>query len=922
MDWNETIAAAGGPKPTDVFRAAGYEVLEELARGGQGIVYRARHVRLDKVVALKVLLDDDPNLLRRFEQEAQVLARLSHPNLLDVSDLGEVAGKPYLVMEFVTGEDLKSLVRRSGPRSPQEAAKILEAIAGALHYCHASGIVHRDVKPANIMIEEATGRPILADFGLVRRDVDAMSLELDREGRLSISGEVKGTPAFMAPEQAGEDALIGPRTDVYGLGSTLYFLLTGSPPYQGGSTYNILNALVTKPAPDPRELAPTVPRGLAALSQQAMAKLPEERPESAAAFAEALVRAVEPQGRGAVALLGAVLALVTLGVLLGVALLRLRGPDPATASAAPSAAQSPELGPSEALPSSTPSPASSPASSPQEEPSTANSGPGGPPKPPPLDRRRTRGVAGRWAARGQREPLWWTPTEAQRRYAEDRRLPLWFEDRDGQRFVLIPPGKTLAGESTGAFYLATTEVTNAQLRSFDPLHYLQNWENLVQHRAVDEAINALDRPAGRVSWNLAQAYCQRKGVRLPTGAEWEVAVRGETESERYWGDTLAEAHRFENLLDDAQGRWLRFFHPKLNVPGDDGHTLPSPGASFLPNPYGVYDALGNVFEWSADEHPQGRLLHGGAWFGNSRDQTRISHRPGRPPETADLQYGFRVARSTVPEGARELPRAPAPYSGGWSPSAAQRAYAEAAGLPVERVIDPGSLALGFVLIPPGEFVMGLHSRGGKGHRVKLSRGFYLQRAELSQAQLRTITGEGAPAVNRPAGYVSREAADRVCAWLSENRPGTYRLPTEAEWEYACRGGTSSRYPWGNESAEFSRYANISDPTSDFVHYAKDQERTSLVFDGFLCESPRGTFAPNAWGLYDMLGNVAEWVSDRAGPYPPGPVTDPRGPAQGPAILRGGHYAARRFQCVPQFRGRVDPGASPQAYWGLRLVLEP
>ncbi|HBP20896.1 MAG TPA: serine/threonine-protein kinase PknK, partial [Planctomycetes bacterium] len=192
----------------------------ELARGGQGSVWRARHAESGQPVALKLLLNPGASGAKRFAQEARVLARLSHPNLLRVLDYGELEGKPYMAMELVVGEDLRARTERGIPPADW-SVDVIAQVAGAVHHCHENGILHRDLKPANILLEEGSGRPVLIDFGLVKRDADQMELaSLDGQTQFSQSGTIKGTPEYMAPEQINEREFGEPTraTDVYGLG--------------------------------------------------------------------------------------------------------------------------------------------------------------------------------------------------------------------------------------------------------------------------------------------------------------------------------------------------------------------------------------------------------------------------------------------------------------------------------------------------------------------------------------------------------------------------------------------------------------------------------------------------------------------------------------------------------------------------------
>jgi len=265
-------------------RFGSYELLGEIARGGQGVVYRARGAG-GEVVALKLLLQATPVDQARFEQEARTLARLEHPHLLRIVDAGRVQETPYLGLEYVEGEDLRQFVRGRGVPSFAWTVEILEAIAGAVAHCHQHGVVHRDIKPANILVERGSGRPVLVDFGLIKRDPEWQSMA--GSGGLTATGEVVGTPSYMAPEQA-VGGQVGPSSDVYSLGATLYWLLTGRPPFPGPTAYEVLQAVVNASVPDPTRLNPGAPAHLSALCRRAMAKSPEQRPPSAAAFAAAL----------------------------------------------------------------------------------------------------------------------------------------------------------------------------------------------------------------------------------------------------------------------------------------------------------------------------------------------------------------------------------------------------------------------------------------------------------------------------------------------------------------------------------------------------------------------------------------------------------------------------------------------------------
>ncbi|MEZ6189205.1 MAG: protein kinase [Planctomycetota bacterium] len=259
--------------------------MKEVGRGGMGVVYRARHLRLERIVALKVLTHGEAageRQLERFRREAQAAARLSHPNLVPVFDAGQHLGQPYLVMDFVEGETLEQRLAQGGPFEPRVAAEIMGQVAEALAHAHEQALLHRDVKPANVILAR-DGKPRLTDFGLVK--------DLLRTSAMTQSGQLVGTPAYMSPEQAeGRGAYVDARADVYSLGATLYALLTGVPPFDAETEIQLFVQLTTKVPAAPSRKRPGVPADLDTVVLRCLEKHPGDRYASALEVRDELAR--------------------------------------------------------------------------------------------------------------------------------------------------------------------------------------------------------------------------------------------------------------------------------------------------------------------------------------------------------------------------------------------------------------------------------------------------------------------------------------------------------------------------------------------------------------------------------------------------------------------------------------------------------
>jgi formylglycine-generating enzyme required for sulfatase activity len=626
-----------GP-PVDVGGRVGpYLLLAKLGEGGMGAVYRARHERLGKVFALKVLPPGrrDPARETRFEREMRAVGRLEHPHIVRATDAGEDRGVPFLAMELIDGIDLSRLVRRRGPLRPAEACEAIRQAALALAHAHDRGLIHRDVKPSNLLLT-SDGKVMLLDLGLALAAGDPVEPLGGARGEaptevghvtLTETGMAVGTRDYMAPEQATAPHAVDARADVYGLGATLHFLLTGRPP---------------------RDPAPR-PVGLAALLDRMLAPDPADRFQTAAEVAIALARRSRghdlaaliagrpPRRRQRHLILGAILVVVA-GVALGLTAARLWPRHPGE-----TAATAPPLAPAQ------------PAPDPPLEP--VDDAPAPLPKPPP--------------ASGH---LPMTPDEAQQLqqgWADYLGQPVEIRNTIGMKLVLIPPGEfELAPRYhvtiTRPYRLGTTEVTRRQFLAFvSATRYVPTGDAAAVIKPFgantgpknasgtwrDPGFPTHDNcPITHVSCADAESFAdwlsktEGKKYRLPTEAEWRWACRAGAKTRYPFGDSPANVYQYRA----------------------GSSKNPVAVASYRPNAWGLYDMIGNVREWVADgfePYPEGRFTDRvaansrglrTACGGSFEGRTDVPDAPGWKPLTCDCNtvFGRQWYECTVDQGFR------------------------------------------------------------------------------------------------------------------------------------------------------------------------------------------------------------------------------------------------------------------------------
>lgn len=602
---------------------AQYRVMELLGEGGMGRVFRAEHRITGQVVAVKVLRQElltDPSFRIRFITEAKALSRLDHPSITHLHNfIEESDGRLFLIMQFVAGQNLESLVFAVGALPPTVAVTIFLYVLRAFSYAHAQGVVHRDIKPANIVLSPGGGVKVM-DFGIAR---------IDAGSRITATGASLGSPGYMSPEQVLGRPL-DHRCDIYALGVMLFEMVTGDLPYPGDNGYTVMKAHVEQPVPDPRKIL-TVPDKVAEAIMWAMQKNPDDRPQTVEALIEVLPTAESMGGTedeawrfvfgenvkprlGTPTLSGAppVRPHSTMGVAIP------GGPIHQTVAPAQAGGAQPTQ---HGLPVPIPLPASPPRSS--KTPAVL-------------------ALVGVALASAGGIYLWKSNQAGVA--APTVQLPSALVVKGGE-MVKIP-----ADGTKEPFYLDRTEVTYRQYRAWleacptgsacGPSHDISTL-NL----PPDTLVTVVDHPVASVSHSDAVGYCRWANKRLPTSEEWTRAAAGPNASLFPWGNEAAASKAW---LARTVKEGPQFFSDMKNRPGGlPTVSIHSEAYYDDESAYGVLGLGGNVSEWLSDvdaDDKSLRLVAGGSWSSqNPATEARSAERSSQSSEQTSSSLGFRCA---------------------------------------------------------------------------------------------------------------------------------------------------------------------------------------------------------------------------------------------------------------------------------------